>query len=44
MEQIQSNLDSGALTNLVYGRIEPPLIHFHTQLNQLVADDEHVSG
>lgn len=36
MEQIQRNLDSGAMPELVYGRNEPPLIHFHTQLNQIV--------
>jgi phenylpropionate dioxygenase-like ring-hydroxylating dioxygenase large terminal subunit len=29
MERIQANLDSGALPEVVYGRIEPPLIHFH---------------
>ncbi len=33
MEQIQQTLDSGALPDLVYGRIEPPLIHFHQQVN-----------
>ena len=38
MEQIQANLDSGAMPELVYGRNEPPLIHFHTQLNQIVAN------
>ena len=37
MEQIQSNLDSGALTELVYGRNEPPLIHYHRELNALLA-------
>ncbi len=39
MEQIQSNLDSGALPELVYGRNEPPLIHFHTELNKIVDGD-----
>jgi phenylpropionate dioxygenase-like ring-hydroxylating dioxygenase large terminal subunit len=29
MEQIQANLDSGALPEVVYGRNEPPLIYFH---------------
>lgn len=38
MEQIQSNLASGALTEVVYGRIEPPLIHFHTQVNAALAE------
>jgi len=33
MEQIQQSLASGALPELVYGRIEPPLIHFHNQID-----------
>ncbi len=36
MEEIQTNLTSGALPELVYGRIEPPLIHFHTQINAAI--------
>jgi phenylpropionate dioxygenase-like ring-hydroxylating dioxygenase large terminal subunit len=32
MAQIQANLASGALPELVYGRNEPPLIHFHQQI------------
>ncbi|MDH3294511.1 MAG: hypothetical protein OER95_09350, partial [Acidimicrobiia bacterium] len=39
MERIQVNLSSGALEHLVYGRNEPPLIHFHTQVNEAVAGD-----
>lgn len=33
MEQIQRSLASGALPELVYGRNEPPLIHFHDQID-----------
>ncbi len=33
MEQIQESLDAGALPELVYGRIEPPLIYFHDQID-----------
>ncbi|HEX9260755.1 MAG TPA: aromatic ring-hydroxylating dioxygenase subunit alpha, partial [Acidimicrobiales bacterium] len=29
MEAIQANLDAGALREVVYGRNEPPLIHYH---------------
>ncbi|MEM7323107.1 MAG: aromatic ring-hydroxylating dioxygenase subunit alpha [Actinomycetota bacterium] len=34
MEQIQANLHSGALPEIVYGRNEPTLTHFHRSLNQ----------
>ena len=37
MQQIQSNLESGALPELVYGRNEPPLIHYHRELNRILA-------
>jgi phenylpropionate dioxygenase-like ring-hydroxylating dioxygenase large terminal subunit len=37
MEQIQANLDSGALPEVVYGRIEPPLIHFHRAVDEALA-------
>lgn len=33
MEGIQRNLASGALPELVYGRIEPALVHLHTAIN-----------
>lgn len=33
MEQIQQNLASDALPHVVYGRVEPPLIHFHVQID-----------
>ena len=36
MEQIQANLDSGALPEVVYGRNEPPLIHYHREIDKLV--------
>jgi len=34
MERIQANLDSGALPEVVYGRNEPPLIHFHRSVEE----------
>jgi phenylpropionate dioxygenase-like ring-hydroxylating dioxygenase large terminal subunit len=37
MEEIQRNLASGALQHLVYGKIEPPLVHFHREVNKAVA-------
>lgn len=37
MQQIQQNLDAGALEQLVYGANEPPLIHFHEQVNRIIA-------
>ena len=36
MAEIQQNLASGALPEVVYGRIEPPLIHFHDQIDAAV--------
>ena len=33
MERIYRALASGAVPEVVYGRIEPPLVHFHTALN-----------
>lgn len=36
MEEIQRSLASGALPELVYGRIEPPLIHFHDQIDHAI--------
>lgn len=35
-EQIQRNLASGALAELVYGRIEPALVHYHSSINAAV--------
>jgi phenylpropionate dioxygenase-like ring-hydroxylating dioxygenase large terminal subunit len=37
MEEIQANLASGAVDHLVYGKIEQPLVHFHTEINKAVA-------
>lgn len=37
MEQIHANLASGSLDRVVYGRNEPPLIHFHAQVNAWIA-------
>ena len=39
MQQIQSNLDSGAVSEVVYGRNEPPLVHYHRELNHLGLED-----
>jgi phenylpropionate dioxygenase-like ring-hydroxylating dioxygenase large terminal subunit len=32
-EQVHANLASGALPNVVYGRIEPALVHFHQSVD-----------
>ena len=37
MEKIFATLRSGALPELVYGRIEPPLVHFHSALDEALA-------
>jgi phenylpropionate dioxygenase-like ring-hydroxylating dioxygenase large terminal subunit len=34
MERIQANLESGAVPEVVYGRIEPPLVHFHRSIDE----------
>ena len=36
MQQIQESLDAGALPELIYGANEPPLIHFHEQINRAI--------
>jgi phenylpropionate dioxygenase-like ring-hydroxylating dioxygenase large terminal subunit len=36
MEEIQRNLASGALEQVVYGKIEPPLAHFHREVNKAI--------
>jgi nitrite reductase/ring-hydroxylating ferredoxin subunit len=38
MEQIYATLASGALPEVVYGRIEPPLVHFHSALDEALAN------
>ena len=35
-EQVQANLASGALPEVVYGRIEPALVHLHASINAIV--------
>jgi hypothetical protein len=37
MAEIQKNLESGALPEIVYGRLEPPLIHFHRSVDAALA-------
>ncbi len=39
MEDIHRNLASGVLDSLVYGKIEPPLAHFHAEVNRAVEAD-----
>ena len=36
MEQIQMNLESGALPEVVFGRVEPALVAFHQSVNNLL--------
>ena len=43
MERIQANLMSGALPELVYGRNEGPLIHFHSSINEAIGIN-HATG
>ena len=38
LEDTQQNLASGALDQMIYGKIEAPLVHFHQQVNQAVAN------
>lgn len=38
MQQIQESLDAGAVPELIYGANEPPLLHFHAQVNQAIAN------
>jgi len=37
-ERIQRNLDSGAVPEVVYGKMEPALVHYHAAINKLLAD------
>ena len=37
MEQIQKNLESGAMPEVIYGRIEPALVHLHRSINKALA-------
>ena len=36
LEDIQRSLESGALEHMVYGKIEAPLVHFHTEVNKAI--------
>jgi phenylpropionate dioxygenase-like ring-hydroxylating dioxygenase large terminal subunit len=36
-EQVQRNLASGAVPELVYGKMEPALVAYHTAINELIA-------
>jgi len=38
MARIQANLDSGALPEVVYGRIEPALVYLHRTIARLLAE------
>jgi phenylpropionate dioxygenase-like ring-hydroxylating dioxygenase large terminal subunit len=37
MQRIQENLASGAVPEVVYGKMEPALVHFHESVNALLA-------
>jgi phenylpropionate dioxygenase-like ring-hydroxylating dioxygenase large terminal subunit len=37
-EQVQRNMASGAMPAVVYGKMEPALVHYHTAINKLLAD------
>jgi hypothetical protein len=37
-ERVQRNLASGALPEVVYGKMEPALVHYHTAIHKLLAD------
>jgi phenylpropionate dioxygenase-like ring-hydroxylating dioxygenase large terminal subunit len=39
MQRIQENLASGAVPEVVYGKMEPALVHFHESVNALLAAD-----
>jgi phenylpropionate dioxygenase-like ring-hydroxylating dioxygenase large terminal subunit len=40
MARIQHNLASGAVAEVVYGKMEPALVHFHASVNAALARDE----
>jgi phenylpropionate dioxygenase-like ring-hydroxylating dioxygenase large terminal subunit len=37
-QQVQRNLSSGSLAEVVYGKMEPALVHYHTTINKLLAE------
>jgi len=40
MAEIQRGLAAGAVKELIYGKLEPALVHFHASLNRLLAGPE----
>jgi phenylpropionate dioxygenase-like ring-hydroxylating dioxygenase large terminal subunit len=40
MARIHENLASGAVPEVVYGKMEPALVHFHESVNALIAEAE----
>jgi phenylpropionate dioxygenase-like ring-hydroxylating dioxygenase large terminal subunit len=46
MAEIYQGLTSGAVDELIYGKLEPALVHFHRSLNRLLSESEtrHSSG
>jgi len=44
MARIQQNLASGAVPEVVYGKMEPALVHFHESVNAALADDARPRG
>jgi phenylpropionate dioxygenase-like ring-hydroxylating dioxygenase large terminal subunit len=38
MQRIQENLGSGAVPEVIYGKMEPALVHFHESVNALLAE------
>jgi hypothetical protein len=39
MQRIHENLASGAVPDVVYGKMEPALVHFHESVNAALAED-----
>jgi phenylpropionate dioxygenase-like ring-hydroxylating dioxygenase large terminal subunit len=44
MTRIQANLDSGALPEVIYGRNEAALVHFHRSIDRMLAESGVESG
>ena len=36
--RVQRHLASGALPEVVYGKMEPALVHYHNAINKMLAD------
>ncbi len=43
-QDIQKNLRSGALSEVVYGRLEPALVHYHSAVNRAVEEWRRAQG